>query len=259
MTTPPAAPQLQTPDSQHQARVEQRAAHWSKTAAKYDERWEQGDPKVYVELEAELLREFTGARPGIRMLELCNGTGRNTVRMAATGVELVAVDNAAGMLEISSAKVAEMNLNNVTVKKGNIFELDFPAESFDAVIGTRFMYMMTQEEKGVIVGQIRKVLKPGGVAAIQFNGCLWGLKTEILRLLTGQKFRPLKSYYLWPGQIDSIFSGFEVTQVYGVKLPLLYFFEKVVGKTIARAFNKICHVFPFNYCCSYIVVRAVKR
>ncbi len=259
MTTTPAAAQVETPDSQHHARVEQRAAHWSKSAAKYDEMWERGEPKVYAELEAELLRDFTGARPGIRMLELCNGTGRNTVRMAATGVELVAVDNAEGMLEISSGKVGEMNLKNVTVKKGNIFDLDFPPESFDAVIGTRFMYMMTQEEKGAIVDQIRKVLKPGGVAAIQFNGCLWGLKTEIVRLLTGQKFRLLKSYYLWPGQIDSIFRGFEVTRVYGVKLPQLALFEKVVGKTIARAVNKICHVFPFNYCCSYIVVRAVKR
>ena len=97
------------------------------------------------------------------------------------------------------------------------------------------------------------------MAAIQFNGCLWGLKTEIVRLLTAQKFRPLKSYYLWPGQIDRIFQGFEVTRVYGVKLPQLALFEKVVGRTVARAVNKICHVFPFNYCCSYIVVRAVKR
>ena len=162
MTTSHTAPQVETSDSPHQARVAQRAAPWSRSAAKYDERWERGEPKVYAELEAELLRDFTGARPGLRMLELCNGTGRNTVRMAATGVEMVAVDNAEGMLEISSGKVAEMNLKNVAVRKGNIFDLDFPAESFDAVIGTRFMYMMTQQEKGAIVEQICKVLQPGG-------------------------------------------------------------------------------------------------
>ena len=121
-------------------RYRQASSHWSKEAPAYDDAYRTREGSLYADLEYELIERYLKPGPGRRILEICSGTGRNSLRLARAGAQVQGIDVADEMVETARRKAAEAGASNVAFQVGNALKLDFPDESFDAVVGTRFMY-----------------------------------------------------------------------------------------------------------------------
>lgn len=202
----------------HRQRQKGRTDHWDRAADIYDARWSAGESGLYAVLEARKLADLVQPAPDKRILDVCCGSGRNTMALASSGARFVGVDAASKMVQVAEKKARAARLANVQFLQADVLALPFPENFFDAVIGTRFMYMMDDAEKQRLIAELRRVLKPQGTLVLQFNSCLWGLKHEILNFFAKRGFR-LRQRYLWPGQARRLFQGFQVETVTGIKFP----------------------------------------
>lgn len=117
----------------------------------WDERIE-GDPWE------RFLDELVARAPkGGRVLDLGCGNGMKIARLAGS-FELVGVDVSEEQLRLARARVPE-----ATFVHGDFAELDFPAESFDAVTALYSVMHVPREEHRALFGSIARWLKPGGL------------------------------------------------------------------------------------------------
>jgi ubiquinone/menaquinone biosynthesis C-methylase UbiE len=106
-------------------------------------------------------------RPGMRLLDCGCGPGAITVDLAqvvAPG-EVIGIDVEAGQFEFGRKRAVERGLTNVTFTAGSVYELPFPAESFDAVFVHAVLYHLRDPER--VLGEIYRVLRHGGIVGIR--------------------------------------------------------------------------------------------
>lgn len=107
--------------------------------------------------------------------------------------EVIGVDISDGMLEIGRRKIADKGISNVRLENGDSENLRFEDNSFDAVIVAFGVRNFENLKKGL--GEINRVLKPGGVAMIlEFSkpkglfGLLFTIYNKTLLPLWGKLF-----------------------------------------------------------------------
>jgi ubiquinone/menaquinone biosynthesis C-methylase UbiE len=112
----------------------------------------EGDPweRFLEELTARL-------PPDARVLDLGCGNGAKIARLAGR-FDLVAVD-----LSTEQLRLARANLDGATLLNGDFSELDFPAQTFDAVTAFYSIMHVPREEHPALFGRIARWLKPGGL------------------------------------------------------------------------------------------------
>lgn len=234
--------------------------HWSHQAEAYNQAFAKNvERRLYASIEAKLLREAIGDHRSVEVLDLCCGCGRNTLALAAANPQwtLVGLDAAPGMLRVARGNAAKQNISNVTFLVGDCRTLPFDDEAFDAVVGTRFMYMMSWQEKRLIIQECWRVLKPGGRVALQFNAGFWGIKEELVRLLL-IKPRPIRHRYLWPFQANRLFQEFRVLRVTGIKLFWLGKISRLIGQQNALRINSLLSYPGLRWLSGYVLVVAEK-
>lgn len=99
---------------------------------------------------------LSGARPGLRALDLACGTGDIAFALADRGADVVGLDITHRMLQL--AKTKRINARFVT---GDMLALPFRAEAFDLVT-TGYGLRNVPDLPGA-VSEMRRVLRPGGV------------------------------------------------------------------------------------------------
>jgi SAM-dependent methyltransferase len=107
--------------------------------------------------------------PGARVLDLGCGNGEKLARLA--DFDITAVDISAEQLRLARAEVP-----NATFLQADFAELDFPAESFDAVTAFYSISHVPRDEHESLFARIAHWLRPGGVflASLSANGtCDW--------------------------------------------------------------------------------------
>ena len=135
--------------------------------------WRKWHPKTTIQLQAmtDALLEAAQVQPGLRVLDLASGSGQPALDLArAVGPagHVTATDLSAGMLAIAVDYAREAGLANITFRQADAEQLPFADETFDVVtsrIGA--MYFVDAQRA---LGEIRRVLKPGGRAAL----AVWG-------------------------------------------------------------------------------------
>ncbi len=105
-------------------------------------------------------------KPGMRLLDCGCGQGALTTSLAerlAPG-EVIGFDREQSQVDAARAWAAEKGVHNVRFETGNAYALSYPAASFDAV----FAYSVLEHlrEPMTALGEMRRVLKPGGVVGI---------------------------------------------------------------------------------------------
>jgi len=117
---------------------------------------------------------------GKRALDVGCGGGVFTFRMAEFAEELYASDLSAPMLQ-SLQKEARKRKIKVTTKVGDIEHLPFPDNYFDFIVCVGVMECLNNQKKAL--SEIRRVLKPGGTAAVRWMNCqgIWAFAETLKR------------------------------------------------------------------------------
>src|SRR3990172_7433455 len=104
-----------------------------------------------------------GIQPNDRILEVGIGTGLN-LPLYPMNCQLIGIDLSEGMLEKAQAKVAELGLDNVTLKVMDASAMDFADNEFDRTLAT-YVISAVPDPLGVL-REMRRVTKPGGTIVI---------------------------------------------------------------------------------------------
>ena len=91
-----------------------------------------------------------------RMLEIGAGTGQDSVFFASHGLDVVATDLSAEMVALCLDKGLDALVMDFS-------QLDFPAESFDAVHAMNCLLHVPNAELPAVLASIARVLRPGGL------------------------------------------------------------------------------------------------
>lgn len=106
-------------------------------------------------------------QPGMKLLDCGSGSGSITLGLAqliAPG-KVTAVDISEVEVTRSRSRAATEGVTNVRFEVGNIYNLDFPDESFDAIFSNNVLEHISEPVK--VLEEMRRVLKPRGVIGIR--------------------------------------------------------------------------------------------
>jgi SAM-dependent methyltransferase len=122
------------------------------------------DPELYDRLfpatEQFYLEE--AARRGGRVLELGSGTGRLTVAIAQSGIDIVGVDLSDSMLEAARRKARAAGVE-VPFVRADMRDLNLGAQFATILIpGNSLLHLLTNEELKQCLTGVRRHLAPGG-------------------------------------------------------------------------------------------------
>lgn len=111
-----------------------------------------------------------------RILDLGCGTGTLTILMkeAAPLAEVIGLDGDPRILKIARKKVRERFLN-IELDEGMSYQMPYENGSFDRVVSSLFFHHLTTENKVKTLGEINRVLKPGG----EFHIADWGKPSSV--------------------------------------------------------------------------------
>ncbi|NTU60581.1 MAG: methyltransferase domain-containing protein, partial [Deltaproteobacteria bacterium] len=144
--------------------------HWSET---YD-----ANPDFFGEGPSELalgaLERFR--REGVEtVLELGCGQGRDTLLFARAGLRVTALDYSETAVRTVDAEARDDELSSLVVARVHDLRepLPFADASFDACFAHMLLCMeLTTAEVAFVLGEVRRVLKPGGLAVYSVRSTL---------------------------------------------------------------------------------------
>ena len=162
---------MTTPDvkvAEFKQRVEKEWAGDETAAA-----WQKHYPAMKAQLAGvtQALVDAANLEPGLSVLDLASGTGEPAISLArrvAPGGKVMATDLSEGMLRALRANADAEGLRNIESQVCDAHTLPFPDASFDRVT-SRFGVMFFGEVDRALA-EVRRVLKPGGLAAF----LVWG-------------------------------------------------------------------------------------
>jgi ubiquinone/menaquinone biosynthesis C-methylase UbiE len=138
-----------------------------------------------------------GIQPGERVLELGPGPGVFTVdaaRRVGPEGQLIAADIQPEMVAMTQGRAREAGLDNVQTSVADAYNLPLEDESIDRV----FLITVLPEiiDQARALGELRRVLKPGGVLSIgeQFTDPDYRFPFETLRTVEAAGFYREQSY-----------------------------------------------------------------
>jgi phosphatidylethanolamine/phosphatidyl-N-methylethanolamine N-methyltransferase len=95
-----------------------------------------------------------------QVLEVAAGTGLVTATIAGAARHVIATDYAEAMVAILRDRVQRAALDNVTCERADIYKLQYPSASFDAVVAANVLHLVPDLERAL--SSLRRVLRPHG-------------------------------------------------------------------------------------------------
>jgi ubiquinone/menaquinone biosynthesis C-methylase UbiE/DNA-binding transcriptional ArsR family regulator len=104
--------------------------------------------------------EFVGPSQVASYLDLGTGTGRILELIAPRASRAVGIDLNGEMLTLARARIERAALAHVQVRRGDLFELPYPDDSFELITVHQVLHYL--EDPSAAVVEAARVLKPGG-------------------------------------------------------------------------------------------------
>jgi len=168
------------------------AAPFDAIAATYDETFTRSG--VGCAQRAAVWRELSKAfKPGDRVLEIGCGTGVDACYLAERGVDVLAFDPSAQMIEITSRRVGQKGLQalvNTRVLSAEEISSLPTTEPFDGVF-SNFGALNCVEELAPVARNLARLLKPGASALLCWMGpyCIWEIGRYLSQANASTAFR----------------------------------------------------------------------
>ena len=115
----------------------------------------------------EAIVELANPQPGMKTLDVACGTGAPSLQIARRVLpdgHVTAIDISPEPIEVAKQRAQDRGLTNVTFKQADVHELPFEEVSFD--LATSRLGVMFFSDLPRALGEIRRVLKPGGRIAL---------------------------------------------------------------------------------------------
>jgi S-adenosylmethionine-dependent methyltransferase len=142
--------------------------------------------------------------PGSRILDLGGGAGRYAFELASRGHRVVLADLSPTLLETARGKAADLGIEGAIESFDEVNATDlgrYQDQSFDAVVAFGpFYHLLEAAERRAAAGEIRRVLRAGGLAFIAFIPRLSGIVGLIRRAVTTPEQVP-------PGALSTAAAG----------------------------------------------------
>lgn len=163
----------------------------------YDEfgerEWERldRDPVTRMEFEnttdylADYLPEAASESDPVRVLDVGGAAGRYACWLAERGYEVTLVDLSATQVDLARENAAEHGVaERVTARQGDVRDLDFAADEFDAVccLGGPLSHVVDDAERATAMAELRRVAAPGGPVFVSVIGRLAMLR-DVLKFV----------------------------------------------------------------------------
>jgi phosphatidylethanolamine/phosphatidyl-N-methylethanolamine N-methyltransferase len=154
-------------------------SYWDRNASRYDRSMVLlgGPMPRMLQLVVEELR---GAGD---VLEVAAGTGLVTAAVAPVVGRLLATDYSAPMVERLAERVRREGLANVTCRVADLYALDLPAASFDAVVGANVLHLLPDLEGALAA--MRRLLRPGGRLVVPTYAHAQTLSAQLVSRILG--------------------------------------------------------------------------
>jgi len=157
-----------------------------------------------------------------KILDLGCGTGRHLIFFSKKGFEMYGFDASPKAISLSNQWLSEENMK--AELKLHRMEEEFPYEDnfFDAVMSIKVIHHNKMEDIRKTVGEIKRVLKKGGLIFITFpklgDG---GVNNESLKEIEKGTYLPQKGkekgllhHFFTLEEIHEVFKSFDLTEVY---------------------------------------------
>jgi len=120
------------------------------------------NPAIISEKEKPI--KSLGKLKGKKVLDLGCGTGRNSVKIAEKGAEVIGIDLSKEMLEIAREKAEKFNLNIQFIEQDFSDKIKFKSEKFDVIICDLVFGHL--KDTFPVIKEMKRVLKKRGIIVI---------------------------------------------------------------------------------------------
>lgn len=183
-----------------------------------------------------------------RALDVACGTGRGVLILRERSSLVVGLD---GTLEMLGRARAKTDGQRTHYCNANAAHLPFREGTFDLVSCLNFLHLFPERSAKLrFVREIARVLKPGGIAVVEFDNALHGLFLGPFRKYFGHDIG-----YDWPWIMYSCFPAeiFGSVRTAGANIPYIW---RLSG---LRRLESAALSFPLKYVANRLFVRAVRR
>ncbi len=143
----------------------------------WNERFAASDYVFGKEPNAFLVRQKDRFSPGMKVLAVADGEGRNGVWLAEQGLDVLSMDGSQVAVEKAQKLAKERNVALHT-QCADWKAWDWPSEAFDAVVAI-FIQFTGPEDRALMFERMKRALKPGGLLLLH------GYRPEQLAYGTG--------------------------------------------------------------------------
>ncbi len=120
---------------------------FDKEAGTYDGWYQTKKGRLIDEVETSLAMELLQPKRGMKILDIGCGTGNYSIKLAEAGCVVTAIDVSQKMLDIAIEKTKSRKLN-IDFRIGQVENLDFVNDLFDAVVSVTAIEFFDDVEKG---------------------------------------------------------------------------------------------------------------
>jgi len=138
------------------------------------------EPNAFLAGQAERFK------PGMKVLAVADGEGRNGVWLAKRGLDVTAVDFSAAAVE-KSRRLAEQAGVTVQHHQADLFAWDWGENAWDALVAI-FVQFVSPDDRPAFHARMKRALKPGGLLLLQ------GYRPKQVEYGTGGPSSPANMY-----------------------------------------------------------------
>jgi ubiquinone/menaquinone biosynthesis C-methylase UbiE len=175
--------------------------------------------------------------PGERTLELGCGNGKTATALLDKGVIVIGIDHSIQALVQCGLSVPTLK---GTLVQGDLRDLPFIDGCFDAVVCIHVLEHLTEEGRGTAIGDIFRILRPGGrllFQAFSISDMRFG-KGEELEERTYRRGDGISYHYFEDLEVELMFKAFHKVDMGHRSLRKSYHGQDIVRDVIRAEFVK---------------------